>query len=85
MNIIPKTTSPKQHHLKSPKPLQPPQANTSAIHLETDATVIPLSKTKANSEIPDEIKTMMNNAEKLGAWCATLTLHEIATTLKVRF
>jgi hypothetical protein len=58
---------------------------TRLIHLETDATVIPLSKTKANSGIPDEIKTMMNSAEKLGAWCATLTLHEIATTLKVRF
>lgn len=58
---------------------------TRLIHLETDATVIPLSKTKANSGIPDEIKTMMNNAEKLGAWCATLTLHEIATTLKVRY
>ncbi len=58
---------------------------TRLVYLETDATLIPLSKTKAGSGIPDEIKTMLNNAEKLGAWCALLTLHEIAMTLKVRF
>jgi hypothetical protein len=58
---------------------------TRLIHLETDATVIPLSKTKAIAGIPNDIRTMMNNAEKLGAWCAPLTVHEIATTLKVRF
>ena len=58
---------------------------TRLVHLETDATLIPLSKTKAGSGIPDEIKSMLNNAEKLGAWCAPLTMHEIAMTLKVRF
>lgn len=31
------------------------------------------------------IKTLMSNAEKLGVWCAALTLHEIAIALKVRF
>jgi hypothetical protein len=58
---------------------------TRLIHLETDATVIPLSKTKAIAGIPNDVRTMMNNAEKLGAWCAPLTIHEIATTLKVGF
>ena len=58
---------------------------TRLVHLETDATLIPLSKTKASSGTLEEIKTMMNSAEKLGAWCAPLTMHEIAMTLKVRF
>lgn len=58
---------------------------TRLVHLETDATIISLSKTKAIAGIPEDIRTMMNNAEKLGAWCARLTMHEIATTLKVGF
>lgn len=58
---------------------------TRLVHLNTDASLIPLSKTKAIAGIPEEVRKMMNNAEKLGAWCAQLTMHEIATTLKVRF
>jgi hypothetical protein len=58
---------------------------TRLVHLETDATLIPLSKTKPIAGIPADIRNMMNNAEKLGAWCAPLTMHEIATTLRVRF
>jgi hypothetical protein len=58
---------------------------TRLIHLESDATVIPLSKTKAIAGIPADVRKMMNNADKLGAWCALLTMHEIATTLKIRF
>ena len=58
---------------------------TRLVHLSTGATLIPLSKTKAITGIPEDVRKMMNNAEKLGAWCAQLTMHEIATTLKVRF
>jgi hypothetical protein len=58
---------------------------TRLVHLETDATVFPLSKTKAIAGIPADVRHMMSNAEKLGAWCAPLTIHEIATTLRVRF
>ena len=39
----------------------------------------------ATSTGDSAIKTLMSNAEKLGAWCASLTLHEIALTLKIRF
>ncbi len=53
------------------------------IHLTDTGEVIPLSKTKARG-LPDEVKQLMSDAEKLGAWCGSLTLHEIATTLKVR-
>jgi len=58
---------------------------TRLIHLSSDATVIPLSQTKVAAGIPDDVRHMMNNAEKLGGWCASLTIHEIATTLKLRF
>lgn len=53
------------------------------IHLTESGEVIPLSKTKARG-LPDEVKQLMSDAEKLGAWCGLLTLHEITTTLKVR-
>lgn len=53
------------------------------IHLTEAGEVMPLSKTKARG-LPDEVKQLMSDAEKLGAWCGLLTLHEIATTLKVR-
>lgn len=53
------------------------------IHLSESGEAIPLSKTKAHG-LPDEVKRLMSDAEKLGAWCGRLTLHEITTTLKVR-
>jgi hypothetical protein len=57
---------------------------TRLLHLDT-AAVIPLSETQAAAGIPADVRRMMKNAEKLGAWCGLLTMHEIATTLKVRF
>ena len=53
------------------------------IHLTDAGAVMPLSRTKARG-LPDEVKQLMSDAEKLGAWCGLLTLHEITTTLKVR-
>jgi hypothetical protein len=57
---------------------------TRLLHLER-AAVIPLSMTKAQAGILSDTTRLMKSAEKLGAWCGRLTLHEIATTLKVRF
>ena len=45
--------------------------------------VIPLSRTNARG-LPDDVKLLMADAEKLGAWCGQLTLHEVTTTLKVK-
>lgn len=53
------------------------------IHLTESGEVMPLSKTRARG-LPDEVKQLMSDSEKLGAWCGPLTLHEITTTLKVR-
>jgi hypothetical protein len=55
----------------------------SLIRLHETGEVIPLSRTKARG-LPDEVKQLMNLAEKLGAWFGELTVHEVATTLKVR-
>ena len=47
------------------------------------ALVAPLQvKTHAFST---EIQNMLKSSEKLGAWCAPLSLHEISILLKVRF
>ncbi|MFZ3001598.1 MAG: three component ABC system middle component [Undibacterium umbellatum] len=53
------------------------------IHLTELGNAVPLPRPKARG-MPDEVKQMMSDAEKLGAWCGQLTLHEIITTLKVR-
>lgn len=53
------------------------------IYLTDAGEVIPLSKTKARG-LPDEVKQLMSDAEKLGSWCGPLSVHEITTTLKVR-
>ncbi len=56
---------------------------TRLLHLDT-ATVIPLSQTEAIVGIQPDVRSLMNSAQKLGAWCGLLTLHEIANALKVR-
>jgi len=53
------------------------------IHLTDAGRVVPLPRTKARG-LADEVKQLLGDAEKLGAWCGPLTLHEITTTLKVR-
>lgn len=53
------------------------------IHLVDSGEVIALSKTRPRG-LPDDVKQLMSDAEKLGTWCGSLTLHEITTTLKVR-
>lgn len=58
---------------------------TRLISIQPDGTVIALSQTKGASGIPADAKQMMRDAEKIGAWCSQLTLHEVATTLKLRF
>ena len=53
------------------------------VHLTQAGEVTPLSKTKARG-LPDDVKQLLKDAEKLGAWCGPLTMHEITTTLKLR-
>lgn len=53
------------------------------IQLSDQGEVIPLSRTKARG-LQDEVKHLLTDAEKLGAWFGPLTLHEVTTTLKVR-
>ena len=58
---------------------------TRLLHVGIEGKVLALSQTKAVSGMPTEARQLMRDAEKFGAWCASLTLHEMATTLKVRF
>jgi hypothetical protein len=50
----------------------------------TDATAIPLTTT-SSSGVPQTIKPLMTNSEKLGEWCSDLSLFEVGTILKVGF
>ena len=54
------------------------------VSVTDDAEVIPMSRTPARG-LADSVKRLMGDAEKLGQWCGPLTMHEIASTLKVRF
>lgn len=53
------------------------------LQLSENSLVIPLSRPKARG-LPDEVKQLLVDAEKLGMWCGQLTLHEVTTTLKVK-
>ena len=50
-----------------------------------DATVMPLSQTETKAGATDLTRPLLTGATKLGIWCADLSLHEIATVLKIRF
>lgn len=53
------------------------------IKLEENGEVISLSQTKARG-LSDEVRQLMDLAEKLGAWFGELTVHEVVTTLRVK-
>jgi Family of unknown function (DUF6521) len=53
------------------------------LKLTDNGDIIPLSRTKARG-LPDDVKQLMDLAEKLGAWFGELTVHEIVITLKVK-
>ena len=59
--------------------------STGLFHIEiSPAMVYPSSECLKNS-FNHEINILLDSAEKLGEWCAALTLREISELLKVRF
>jgi hypothetical protein len=50
----------------------------------TEGTLIPITTT-APTGVPTSVKPLLNNVEKLGEWCADLTLFEVSNILKVAF
>jgi hypothetical protein len=46
--------------------------------------VLPMTRTPP-TDVPTSIKPLLANAEKLGSWCAELSIFEIGTLLKVSF
>lgn len=50
----------------------------------SEGTIIPVSRTSPRG-VPDSVRPLLTNAEKLGAWCGELTMFEIGTILKVGF
>jgi hypothetical protein len=59
-------------------------ANLLAVDVARGA-VLPLTRTAPRAGIPSSIQAMLQNGEKLGIWCASLSLHEISIILKVAF
>ena len=49
-----------------------------------DGTVVPLTEARV-SGVPQTVQRLVTNAEKLGEWCANLSIFEVATALKVQF
>lgn len=59
---------------------------TRLLHLDsTSGSLIPLSRTQATAGMPDDTRQLMRDAEKIGTWCSELSIHEVATILKLRF
>lgn len=55
------------------------------VMVRPNATVMPLSQTETTAGTTDLTRPLLKGATKLGVWCAGLSLHEVATILKVRF
>jgi len=55
----------------------------SLLKIDENGGIIALSRTKVRG-LSDEVKRLMDLAEKLGVWFGELTVHEIVTALKVR-
>lgn len=47
--------------------------------------LLSLSETPLVSGVPHQIRPMLNNAEKLGAWFSSLTMYEIGLQMQVTF
>ncbi|TKB82884.1 MAG: hypothetical protein E8D44_10315 [Nitrospira sp.] len=54
------------------------------VHLDLNGEIFPLSRTRPQVGVPDTVKPLLKESEKLGYWFSQLTLHEIASILKVR-
>jgi hypothetical protein len=57
----------------------------SLVSLDGHARVAALSTTPARTALSPEVRKLATDAEKIGRWCAELSLHEVSTALKVRF
>jgi hypothetical protein len=61
-------------------------ARTSLVEvLYEEGSILPLSTTPPKVGIAKSTQDLLRNSEKLGAWCAELTMHEVSAILKVRF
>src|ERR1700674_2827619 len=60
-------------------------ARSRLVMIRRNATVMPLSQTETTAGTTDLTRPLFRGATKLGVWCADLSLHEIATILKIRF
>ena len=58
---------------------------TKLISVRTDGYVMALTSTAPKTGVPEAIRRLLKDAEKLGTWCGQLTLHEIGIALKVAF
>jgi hypothetical protein len=47
--------------------------------------VSPLSTTTPRANVPESIRPLLAGAERLGGWCAQISLHEVSAILKVAF
>jgi Family of unknown function (DUF6521) len=58
---------------------------TRLLHLTVEGKVFPGSTTPPRTGVAATVRNLLSAAEKLGHWCGQLTLHEVATALRVRF
>lgn len=58
--------------------------STRLVRLDLNGEIFPLSRTRPQAGVPETVKPLLSESEKLGYWFSQLTLHEIATALKVR-
>ncbi len=59
--------------------------HSNLISIDSDSGLVFPVTTAEKKNVPDSVKRFGKAAERLGSWCARLTMHEISQILKVRF
>lgn len=58
--------------------------STRLVNLSLDGKLIPLSRTRPQAGVPEQIFPLLRVSEKLGFWFSQVTPHELAIALKLR-
>ena len=55
------------------------------VHVDYAAATLRANPVRMPTHLPERVKPLIRGAERLGAWCARLSLEQIATTLRIEF
>lgn len=55
------------------------------LHVDHQSALVEATSKRLPKDVSERIRTLADQAKKLGAWCSTMTLHEIQAALRIGF